>query len=75
VPCSCCCNSPQALSIPVIANGNIRTLKDANDCMAYTGCDGVLSAESLLVDPALFSPSREIPGVRGWGGKDRTFQL
>ncbi|GAX81381.1 hypothetical protein CEUSTIGMA_g8812.t1 [Chlamydomonas eustigma] len=52
----------QALSIPVLANGNIRNLQDANECMAYTGCDGVLSAESLLVDPALFSPSRIIPG-------------
>ena len=30
--------------------------------MEYTGCDGVLSAESLLVDPALFSPSRLLPG-------------
>lgn len=52
----------QALSIPVLANGNIRTLQDANECLEYTGCDGVLSAESLLVDPALFSPSRLLPG-------------
>ncbi len=53
----------QALSIPVLANGNIRNLEDANACMAYTGCDGVLSAESLLDDPALFSPSRLLSGV------------
>ena len=55
----------QALSIPVLANGNIRNLQDALDCMQYTGCDGVLSAESLLVDPALFSPSRVMTGVSG----------
>ena len=55
----------QALSIPVLANGNIRNLQDALDCMQYTGCDGVLSAESLLVDPALFSPSRVLTGVSG----------
>lgn len=55
---------PQALSIPVLANGNIRNLADAHACMAHTGCDGVLSAESLLEDPALFSPQRLTPGVR-----------
>lgn len=55
----------QALSIPVLANGNVRNLADADACMAYTGCDGVMSAESLLVDPALFDPRRLQPGVRG----------
>ena len=49
----------ESLDIPVLANGNIRHLKDANDCMAYTGCDGVLSAEPLLVNPALFSGEHE----------------
>ena len=56
----------QALSIPVLANGNIRHLQDANACMEYTGCDGVLSAESLLEDPALFSPHRLEPEVRAY---------
>ncbi|KAG1661006.1 hypothetical protein FOA52_007171 [Chlamydomonas sp. UWO 241] len=48
----------QALSIPVLANGNIRNLADADALMAYTGCDGVMSAESLLVDPGLYAPTR-----------------
>ena len=50
-----------ALSIPVVANGNVRDKKDAIRCLEYTGCQGIMSAESLLVDPALFSPSRLTP--------------
>lgn len=46
----------------MLANGNIRTLADVHACMAYTGAVGVLSAESLLEDPALFSPRRLQPG-------------
>lgn len=43
-----------ALRIPVLANGNVRTLEDAQRLMAETGADGVLSADPLLVNPALF---------------------
>lgn len=52
----------RALRIPVLGNGNIRTLADCEALMAATGVDGVMSAESLLVDPALFSPRRAAPG-------------
>ncbi len=51
----------EAVSVPVLANGNIRTLHDVHQCMEYTGCVGVMSAESLLEDPALFSPARLTP--------------
>ena len=48
----------QALHVPVLANGNLRNLYDAKYCLEFTGADGVMSAESLLEDPALFSPKR-----------------
>ncbi|GFR46466.1 hypothetical protein Agub_g8042, partial [Astrephomene gubernaculifera] len=53
-----------ALSVPVLANGNIRHLGDVAACLAYTGADGVLSAEGLLADPALFDvPARAAVAV------------
>lgn len=47
-----------SLRVPVLANGNVRDIQDADMCMDITGADGVMSAESLLQDPALFSSNR-----------------
>lgn len=46
------------LSIPVISNGNIVTFGDVEACLEATGAAGVMSAEWLRRNPALF-----------WGGK------
>ncbi|CAN8063990.1 unnamed protein product [Agarophyton chilense] len=52
----------KAVNVPVIANGNVRTLQDADRAIAYTGAQAVMSAYALLDYPAVFSnhitPSR-----------------
>lgn len=45
-----------AVNIPVIANGNVRCWQDVRDNMQATGADGIMSAEEILRNPALFQP-------------------
>ena len=41
----------------IISNGNVVTYKDVEDNLKLTRADGVMSAEGLLDDPALFFPT------------------
>ncbi|KAF8101479.1 hypothetical protein N665_0205s0070 [Sinapis alba] len=48
----------KAMRIPVLANGNVRCIEDVDDCIRETGVEGVLSAETLLENPAAFAGFR-----------------
>lgn len=48
----------QTLRIPVIANGGVSTFADVQRALELTGCDGVMSSESILEYAALFDPSK-----------------
>lgn len=45
----------ESINVPVIANGSIFSLKDADEMYEKTGVDGVMSARGLLQNPALFA--------------------
>uniref|UniRef100_A0A0X3Q3G7 tRNA-dihydrouridine synthase n=2 Tax=Schistocephalus solidus TaxID=70667 RepID=A0A0X3Q3G7_SCHSO len=44
-----------AVSIPIIANGNILYFEDIEKCLRATKADALMSAEPQLYNPALFS--------------------
>lgn len=48
----------QAVSIPVLANGDITTAEGALEVLAATGCDGVMIGRGALGDPWLFERVR-----------------
>ena len=48
----------QAVSIPVLANGDVTTAEGALDLLGKTGCDGVMIGRGALGDPWLFDRVR-----------------
>lgn len=43
----------QALTIPVVANGEIWTLADAQRCLDVTGCNALMLGRGIVADPGL----------------------
>lgn len=59
-----------AVRIPVLANGNIRHMDDVHSCLEETGAEGVLSADALLENPALFAGYKTVEWGANEGGNN-----
>ncbi|KAF0030505.1 hypothetical protein F2P81_017236 [Scophthalmus maximus] len=50
-----------SISVPVIANGDIKYLRDVESIHHLTGVDGVMAARGLLANPAMFAGYEDTP--------------
>lgn len=51
----------KSLSIPVIFNGDVKTLQGADRIYEATRCDGIMAARNILSNPALFAGYKSAP--------------
>ncbi|KAM4590315.1 tRNA-dihydrouridine(20a/20b) synthase [NAD(P)+]-like [Fundulus diaphanus] len=51
----------ESVSVPVIANGDIKYLRDVESTHQLTGVDGVMAARGLLANPAMFAGYEDTP--------------
>ncbi|XP_075730072.1 dihydrouridine synthase 4 isoform X1 [Rhipicephalus microplus] len=57
-----------SLRIPVVANGDVTSMKKAEDICQATGVNGVMAARGMLDNPAMFSGFKHTPAhcVEDW---------
>lgn len=57
-----------SVCIPVVANGDIRSMGDVALVREQTGVDGVMAARGMLANPAMYAGSEETPlqCIRDW---------
>ncbi len=50
----------EALDIPVVGNGDIKTAEDAHRMWRHTGCDGIMIARGSFGNPWIFEQARAL---------------
>ncbi|OWB58050.1 hypothetical protein B5S28_g4042 [[Candida] boidinii] len=61
----------ESVSVPVVSNGDCRSLDGAYKIAEYTGCDGVMAVRGVLDNPAMFAGFEKAP----WGAIERFWEL
>ena len=56
----------EAVSIPVLSNGNVKVYDDVLKHLKFTGADGVMVGEAVLGNPALFELCGATSRALGW---------
>lgn len=58
----------KSIAIPMIANGDVKTLDEANELHQKTKCDGAMSARGILSNPTLFAgtDSPSVSCLQNW---------
>jgi len=58
----------ESVNVPVILNGDVKSLSDAVTMQEYTGCKGMMSARGILHNPGLFAGHKTTPlsAVQNW---------
>lgn len=51
----------ETVNVPVVANGDCFSLKDAFEIAEYTGVDGVMAVRGILANPAIFAGFDKTP--------------